>query len=296
MPNDTPDSPRFFHGNGPVHVADFGGSGPPIVLVHGLGGSHVNWMSVGRALAARGRVLAPDLIGFGRTPLAGRAPSIDANVAMLARFLDNEVKEPVTLVGNSMGGLVSALVAAERPSLVSRLVLVAPALPIPPGAMIDPTVTMVFALYLVPGMGEAFLRHRMKKRGPEGVLRDTLRLCGVDPARLSPGVYEAGIALARERAEHPWADAAFLAAARSLVRTNMRRARVFDALRRIAAPTLLVHGTADRLVPFAASAAVARLRPDWTLARLEGIGHVPQLEVPERWLELIGRWIEPQSK
>lgn len=293
MPSDTPDRPRFFHASGPLHVADFGGSGPPIVLVHGLGGSHVNWMTVGGELAARGRVLAPDLVGFGRTPLAGRAPTVETNVAMLARWLEGEVKEPVTLVGNSMGGLVAALLAADKPALVSRLVLVAPALPIPPGARVDPTVTMVFGLYLVPGMGEAFLRYRMKKRGPEGMLRDMLRLCGVDPGRVSPATYEAAVALAKERAEHPWADAAFLAAARSLIRTNLRRGRVFDALRRIAAPTLLVHGTADRLVPLATSAAAARLRPDWRLATLEGIGHIPQLDVPERWLELVTRFLGP---
>ena len=59
---------------GPVHFADFGGSGPTMVLVHGLGGSHLNWLAVGPALAARARVLAPDLAGFGRTPLAASNP------------------------------------------------------------------------------------------------------------------------------------------------------------------------------------------------------------------------------
>src|SRR5262245_36769441 len=58
---------------GPVHFIDFGGSGPPMVLVHGLGGSAVNWLAVGPALAQRARVVALDLPGFGRTPPAGRS-------------------------------------------------------------------------------------------------------------------------------------------------------------------------------------------------------------------------------
>jgi pimeloyl-ACP methyl ester carboxylesterase len=283
---------RTIEAGGPLHVADFGGSGPPIVLVHGLGGSHVNWMAVGSALAARGRVFAPDLIGFGRTPLAGRPPTIEANVAMLARWLEREVGEPAVLVGNSMGGLVSALLAADHPARVSRLALVAPAMPIPAGAALDPQVATVFALYLIPGAGEFFLRRRMALRGPEGVMRDTLRLCGLDPARLPDDIRGEFVKLAHERAGYSWSDRAFLGAARSLIRTNLRRARVYGALKRIKAPTMIVQGTADRLVSLATSRAAAQVRPDFRLTVLEGVGHVPQLEVPERWLSVITGWLE----
>lgn len=283
---------RVVDAGGPVHVADFGGSGPPVVLVHGLGASHTSWMAVGPALAERRRVLAPDLIGFGRTPLAGRAASIEANVAMLARFLDEEAREPAVLVGNSMGGLLALLTAAARPGAVSGLVLVCPALPRPSSAPVDAMVTALFAMYLIPGVGELFLRRRMAQVGPEQVLRDTLRLCGVDPARVLPAAWEASLALAHERRGFAWADAAFLAAARSLVRTNLRRERVYQVIRELPARGLLIQGSADRLVPLAATAAAARLRPDWQLEVLEGVGHVPQLEVPERWVEIVTRWLD----
>jgi pimeloyl-ACP methyl ester carboxylesterase len=51
-----------------LHYADFGGQGPTIVLVHGLGGAHTNWLAVGAELAERGHVVALDLPGFGRSP------------------------------------------------------------------------------------------------------------------------------------------------------------------------------------------------------------------------------------
>ena len=59
---------------GPVHWVDFGGrdGGPTFVLVHGLGGSHLNWALVAPGLADRGRVVAVDLAGFGLTPAGGR--------------------------------------------------------------------------------------------------------------------------------------------------------------------------------------------------------------------------------
>lgn len=277
---------------GPLHLADFGGEGPPIVLVHGLGGSHVNWMAVGATLAKRGRVLAPDLLGFGRTPLAGRRPGVRSNVDLLARFLRDEVKEPAILVGNSMGGLVSMLTAAAHPALISRLVLVGAALPVPFGTPFDRTVASLFAVYAVPLVGELVLGYRLRKVGPEKVLRDTLRLCGISPSKVPTEIMETALSLARERVSYPWSNQAFLGSARAILRENAQPAKLHAELRAVQARTLLVHGTADRLVNVAVSRSVLKLRPDWALTELEGVGHMPQLEVPERWTEALTTWLD----
>src|SRR5579884_603453 len=93
--------------DGPVHLADHGGSGTPMLLVHGLGGSHANWLSVAPTLAERFRVYAVDLPGFGRSPAAGRKHTIAANVAVVGRVLEAISDQPGVLMGNSMGGLIS---------------------------------------------------------------------------------------------------------------------------------------------------------------------------------------------
>ncbi len=278
---------------GPVHFADFGGSGPTMVLVHGLGGSHLNWLAVGPALAARARVLAPDLAGFGRTPLAGRSAHVRANAQLLDRFIDAVAEGPATLIGNSMGGLLAMMEAERQPEKVTRLVLVGAAQPRPPGTRFDPVVALTFAAYAVPGLGEQFMRWRAARRGPEGLVRDTLQLVCADPGRAPAEVVAAHVALARDRMDRmPWGNQAFLEAARSIVFTLARRREVHAMIGRIAAPALLVQGTRDRLVSLAASRATAALRPDWTLAVLEGIGHVPQLEAPERFVATVTGWLD----
>ena len=278
---------------GPVHFADFGGSGPTMVLVHGLGGSHLNWLAVGPALAARARVLAPDLAGFGRTPLAGRSAHVRANAQLLDRFIDAVAEGPATLIGNSMGGLLAMMEAERQPEKVTRLVLVGAAQPRPPGTRFDPVVALTFAAYAVPGLGEQFMRWRAARRGPEGLVRDTLQLVCADPGRVPAEVVAAHVALARDRMDRmPWGNQAFLEAARSIVITLARRREVHAMIGRIAAPALLVQGTRDRLVSLAASRATAALRPDWTLAVLEGIGHVPQLEAPERFVATVTGWLD----
>lgn len=277
---------------GPVHYADFGGSGAPLVLLHGLGGSLTNWLAVAGALTPRFRVFAPDLIGFGRTPRAGRSAGIAAQAALVARFVEHVGGGAAVVVGNSMGGLVAVQLAADRPDLVARIVLVNAALPRSFGTRIDGTVAGLFALYMTPLLGEAFLRRRHAAVGPEGMLRDTMRLCGVDVNALPPAVYAAQLEVARARAAMPWAHASFIAAARSLVMTLGRRGHVHAMIRRIKAPGLLLYGTRDRLVPLSIGEDVARLRPDWRLTILDDVGHVPQLQVPERWIAAVTSWLD----
>lgn len=74
---------------GPVHYADFGGppGGPALVLVHGLAGSHLNWCLLAPMLAARTRVVAIDLVGFGLSEPQGRSASMPANTELLDRFI-----------------------------------------------------------------------------------------------------------------------------------------------------------------------------------------------------------------
>ena len=109
---------RYLDIDGPVFVADFGGEGEPIVCVHGLGGSHVNWVPAAAGLAELGAVSAIDLPGFGLTPPAGRSTTVEANRRILDRYL-RTLGRPVTLIGNSMGGAIAVrrLPGLPRPSL-----------------------------------------------------------------------------------------------------------------------------------------------------------------------------------
>lgn len=171
--------------HGPVHYIDFGGParGPTFVLVHGLGGSHLNWCLLAQRLIPHGRVVALDLAGFGLTNPDGRATTVRANTALLDRFLAAIVGEPVILIGNSMGGAIAILQAAEHPDSVSGLVLIAPALPIAIAALPDPLVTATFAGYALPMVGEWFMAKTRARFSPHEQAKRLLN-CAV-PTRAS---------------------------------------------------------------------------------------------------------------
>ena len=275
-----------------VNYVDFGGSGDPIFLVHGLGGSVENWMAAGPLLTEWGRVLALDLGGFGRTALPdGKTGAINDNRDLLDRFLDEMARGPATLVGNSMGGMISILEAAAEPRKVSRLVLVDPAVPVPENAEVDPIVEFLFATYATPGAGEEFVEDRLRELGPEQVTRMTLELCCVDVERIPPEVVDAHVSLSRERAGMEWSTRAFLEAARSVM-TKIAEPAYTESIRSLAAPALVLYGDCDRLITRAAIESLAALRPDWKLEILDGIGHTPMLEDPERFASVVGAWLE----
>ncbi|WP_158502127.1 alpha/beta fold hydrolase [Vitiosangium sp. GDMCC 1.1324] len=280
--------------DGPVHYMDFGGSGPTMVLVHGLGGSHHNWMMVGQKLARRARVLALDLAGFGLTPLAGRSASVHANQVLLDRFLQAvSPSEPVLLMGNSMGGALSVMQAARAPQRVSGLVLVDPAQPSAEGTRMELDVLVLFALYAIPGVGEFYVKRRAARHPPEKLARGMLKLCCRDLSRFPEELVRAHVEFARERHERmPWAHDAFVQAARSLVMMLLRK-KSFRAMELgIRVPTLLVQGSEDRLVPVANSRELARVRPDWTYVEYPGVGHTPMMEIPDEFLSTVERWLD----
>jgi pimeloyl-ACP methyl ester carboxylesterase len=278
--------------DGPVHYVDFGGpdDGPLLVCVHGLGGSHVNWAAVAPRLAGTCRVLALDLAGFGLTRGGSRSTSVRANRQLLHRFLTEVAGVPAVLVGNSMGGLIASLEAAGHPETVAGTVLIDPALPL--GGRPDPATLAMFTGFFLPGIGSAVMSRRSRARTPEQAALSVLQLCCADPSRVPAEVLEAHLALARSRPGSSQLQREFLVATRSLLRELAHRFRHAAMLRRISSPVLLLHGDKDRLVPIGAARSAARANPGWTFEVAHGVGHVPQLEVPDWTGDRILGWLD----
>jgi glycerol-3-phosphate dehydrogenase len=278
---------------GPVYAADYGGSGPVMLLVHGLGGSHLNWLSVGELLARQRRVVAIDLPGFGRTPAAGRGFTMADHVVVLEAVTRELEDEQLTLVGNSMGGLLSIALAARRPSSLGAVVLVDPAAPPPrrTGFGLDMITRNAILAYGLPTPGAIRLKRLADKRGAERLVGDILSLCAFDMRRIDAAVVAAHVQLERERLSVPDWHVPVFGAARSLLRTLARRRRFEEWVAQVTVPTLLLHGTQDRVVSPQSALALAALRPDWEVELLENVGHVPMLEAPERFVDIVETWL-----
>jgi pimeloyl-ACP methyl ester carboxylesterase len=277
--------------DGPVHYLDFGGEGDPVVMVHGLGGNALNWMDVGPGIAHHHHAVAVDLAGFGQTPLFHRSAAVGANAELVANFVEQVFDGPVTLVGNSMGGHIAVLVAADHPELVKGMVLVDPAIPGVHVRRPEPQMLGVMAALSVPGLAETLLDRRVRSLGPEGLVKETLALVSADPARLSHEIVEAHVRLTRERGALGAQDRrAFLQATRS-IGLRMADPRFWARARKVKAPTLVIHGELDRLIPVASARDLVRRIPEWDLTVLEGVGHVPMMETPLIFLKVLNEFL-----
>ncbi len=260
---------RLIDVDGPVHFLDLGGpaDGPLVVGLHGLGGSHLNWTAAGPLLTSRARVVALDLVGHGLTPAAGRTPDLEGHRRLVSGVLEVLAAEsgrpgPAILMGNSMGGLVAALQAAEEPDTVAGLILIDPALPTSRLGLVHPRVVANFLLCALPGVGERYLTQRRQRTTAERTVRRVLGVCCVDASRVPAEVVEAHVELT-ERLDRAQADAAYLRSARSL---SVLMARPGDTLARLAGltqPTLLIHGARDLLVPLASARRMSAAHPEW---------------------------------
>jgi pimeloyl-ACP methyl ester carboxylesterase len=281
-----------------VHWVDYGGpdrsddptAGVPVVMVHGLGGSHLNWVGIAPEIARRHHVYAIDQAGFGLTPGTNRSTSVYANADLVARFVREIVGRPAVLVGNSMGGMVSLLMTGAHPELVEGLVLIDPSIPVPRQRP-DLAVSATFLLYATPFLGERYMELMTRRTSDRQRVQGVVNLCFADPRRANPAVVDAGVVLAGQRRTVPGQEAAFLGAARSLMKVLAAPRRYQSLIRSIDKPVLLIHGELDRLVSIAAGHAVAADNPSWETLFLPGVGHTPQLEVPDQVRERMTSWL-----
>lgn len=263
--------------------------GPPersVLLLHGLGASTIHWELVGAQLSRRldADVTAIDLAGFGFTRAPASAATVEANAALATRVL--ELIGPSTVFANSMGAAVALPVAAARPELVRRLVLVTPVLPQPaPPEPAYPILPHNWPAAL-PVLGPLLVAAYAAQHSDSRVVDDRLRRSFFDPRRVHPEIRERMIALVRARRSFAEGPAAYANATRSLFAYVTDPERMARHVEDVRCPVLIVHGAHDRLVPVELASAALRRRPDWDLRVLEECGHLPQLEWPERFVSI----------
>lgn len=267
-----------------THVRDTPATSPdaePALYVHGLGGSAQNWTDLAGLLAHRLDGQAIDLPGFG---LSGPAPryTIPALADRVIRYLEHSGRGPVHLFGNSLGGAVSVRVAGLRPDLVRTLTLVSPAMP-----FLDPRRSLqgrMVPLLAVPG-AERLAARLLTQLPPEEMARQVMEACVADTSRICDQRRQEAIEEIRIRYTAEHYASAYLRTLRGLVGSFLRAylpgaGSLWRIAATITAPTLVIGGWQDRLVDVRVPAQVARLIPDSRLLMLDGVGHVPQLEVP----------------
>jgi len=262
----------------------------PLVLVHGLGANTVSWLPVGQALADRrnGPVIALDLAGFGYTRSVGTSATIQRNAELVIAAL--EEFGPGVVVGNSMGGVITVKVSALRPDLVQGLILVNPALRPVFGSpqwrqawLLSP---MVF-----PRVGARLIGGRARQLGAEGMVDGTLMLVLEDPAALDRSIRDEFVTIATERGAYPEAARAYADAASSMFWYLVRNLDRDLAVTLLTHPALMVFGDRDRLVHISSAQALQARHPELDVTILEGIGHAPQLEAPQLFVDVVDEWL-----
>ncbi|KQT61227.1 MULTISPECIES: alpha/beta fold hydrolase [unclassified Aureimonas] len=232
-----------------LRLVDTGGEGPPVVLVHGFGSDRFSWLANQAALQASHRVYALDLPGHGAEALA--ETTMEEIADLVARSIEAEDLGTVDLVGHSLGAAICILVAASKPDLVRRLVLIAPA---GLGQGVDAEFLDLYPKLTEAADAEALL-HRLVSRPRlinKQMIAHVLSQLGQPGRRAALQTVAAMIT----------ADAASLAAARETIAAGPM-------------PRLTIWGSADRINP-ADETALARFGGETRI--VAGAGHLPHVE------------------
>jgi pimeloyl-ACP methyl ester carboxylesterase len=260
----------------------------PAVFVHGLGGSAVNWTDLMYLLSQpdEARPTAPvlgcaaiDLPGFGYSPAPPDGDySLDARVAAVVALIEKRAYWPVHLVGNSMGGAIATKIAAHRADLVRSLTLISPALP----DLRPRLLPMRLALVSAPGVGR-FVMSKMQRWPPAKRTDMTIMDLYANPRLMPPERRAEAIAEVTRRDGLGYAGEALLGSGRALVAEYMRRGpgSLWRDAALVAAPTLVIHGSHDKLVNPATAARAARTFRNCRVVVLPKVGHVAMMERPE---------------
>ncbi len=256
------------------------GKGPVLLLIHGIAGQCENWREVIEPLARHHTVIAPDFPGHGSSEAGGGDYSLGALAGGLRDLLLALGHERATLVGHSLGGGVAMQFAYQHPEMIERLVLVS-------SGGLGPEVSPVLRAAALPG-AEIFISVTAGAGQKVGSLLGR----GLASVGLRPNADVAEVARGYASLEDPARRAAFLATLRSVVGTGGQRVAAGDRLYLAeAVPVLIVWGARDSIIPVRHGEDAVRAIPGSRLEVFEGVGHMPQLEAPGRFIAGLERFL-----
>jgi pimeloyl-ACP methyl ester carboxylesterase len=258
------------------------GSGPVLLLIHGMAGSFATWHEVIPELAQRFTVVAPDLLGHGRSDKPQGDYSLGAFACTLRDLLLALGHERVTVVGQSLGGGVAMQFAYQYPERTERIVLVG-------SGGLGREVNRILRLLSLPG-SEAVLRLACSAQvhgAIESVSSGAARI-GLRPAPVVAELWRSYASLADGDARR-----AFLSTLRAVVDPSGQAVSASNRLHLAGeVPTLIVWGDADPIIPvehaYVAHDSISGSR----LEIFEGVGHYPHCEAPERFVEVLCDFME----
>jgi pimeloyl-ACP methyl ester carboxylesterase len=264
----------------PVNTIDLG-EGPPVVFVHGLAGSWPNWLEQLPMFARDHRVIAMDLPGFGHSPMPRDEITISGYARLLDGLLDELGINAAAVVGNSMGGFVSAELAIAFPQRVERLVLVSAA-----GLSTFQHPTRTRSLPLLHRFEQTLTAFTTWGAVNADIIARRPRLREAIFADLVSHPSQLGAPLAAELIRGG-GKPGFIEALKALSTRSVR-----DRLGEIACPTLIVWGDRDRLVPVRDADVFAELIPGSRNVVFQDTGHMAILERPDAFNSLLREFLE----
>ncbi|MGZ4427066.1 MAG: alpha/beta fold hydrolase [Nocardioidaceae bacterium] len=257
------------------------GSGPALLLLHGLGCDHTTWLPVIAALARRYTVIAPDLLGHGQSA----KPRADYSVGGYANGMRDLLTvlgiDKVTVVGHSFGGGVAMQFAYQFPERTERMILVAP-------GGLGPEVTPVIRAITLPGFHQAM--GLATRPGVRHVTKTAMR-----------GLAASGISATRDLDEvaeifDSFKDPRFRFAIRQVVSgvvdwrgqivTMADRAYLTQAM-----PMCVIWGTEDGVIPVRHASIAADLAPSATVEVIRNAGHFPHKDHPQRFVKIVNDFV-----
>jgi pimeloyl-ACP methyl ester carboxylesterase len=258
------------------------GSGPPVVLIHGMVNSSRHWESVALRLGGEYTVIAPDLIGHGDSAAVRGDYSLGAHAASVRDLLAAIGVERATVVGHSLGGGVAMQFFYQFPQRTERLVLVSS------GGLGREVSPLLRGAALPGAAGLLWVAAHPRLLAALSRIGERLKQRGVDR-----GVYLQAIARALAPLEEPGARKAFLQTLRSVIDARGQRVSARDRLYLLDGfPTLIVWGQRDNTIPLAHGRAAHEAAPGSRFETLPGAAHFPHLEDPEGLAAAIADFLE----